>query len=218
MARLREKEKEDWVAEVLLDQGKILKEAGRLDEANRLKSEILRLVAHDLRNPLGGVIGLLEQFHEFGSAEQPDIVAAADREARAALDLLEHLLDFSAVEEGNLRIARETCSFRELLQSVRRGSLARQSEEKGQAVVESECAGDLQMELDPRRCTQILENLFSNAIKYSPPGSTIHYGSRFEGNSLLFWIQDEGPGIPPEFEEVIFKPFHKVPTSVPTGG
>ena len=194
------------------------KQKAYADEANRLKSEILRMAAHDLRNPLGGVIGLLEQYDSFSPEEQPSILESAVGEARHALDLLEHLLDASAIEEGSVRLDLGNHDFIEILDKVLAGSLSRMITDKGQILRGHKHGEPLPVRVDSRRCSQILRNLFSNASKYSPHGGEIRFGTEKEEGCLLFRVEDDGPGIPPEDLESVFKPFHRLPSSIPTGG
>ncbi|MGQ9715767.1 MAG: sensor histidine kinase, partial [Anaerolineae bacterium] len=74
----------------------------------------------------------------------------------------------------------------------------------------------LQAHLDPDRITQVLDNLLGNAIKFSPPGGTITVSATLEGDGdwLHIWVEDEGPGIPPQHLERIFEKFYRVERGV----
>lgn len=197
--------------------GEAESQRSRAEEANRLKSEILHMVAHDLRNPLGGIIGVLDNLNEVPGEEAASMIKMALAEAKSSLDLLNRLLDAAAFEEGRVNLYPEVFPLTHLVSEAVKGTLERDAGNKGQFLSVVEEAAFSQVRADPSLCQQVLSNLFSNAIKYSPFNTTILYGTRQEGDRLVFWIQDPGPGIPQDQLENVFKPFAKLKTSVPTG-
>lgn len=204
------------------DLAKALEEAERqrqlAEEANRLKSEILKMVAHDLRNPIGNVSNLLELgLTEDSEAHAKELFHSARDTARESQQLLERLMDAAAVEEGRITIRPESISLEVFLADFLQSDPQPQAAQKNQQIIRRKGGGGLQLYADPDRCRQIFSNLFSNAIKYSPIGGTIYYQYRLDGDWVVFEIMDEGPGIPPELLERIFLPFNRLASSVPTG-
>jgi signal transduction histidine kinase len=189
------------------------------EEANRLKSEILKMVAHDLRNPIGNILSLLEladlDDDGPGSAE---FIELAREKTRTSLRLLERLLDAAAVEEGTITIQPESIPVKAFLEDLIGSDLQAQSGQKNQQILREESDPGMVIEADPARFRQILINLFSNAIKYSPIGGTIRYGFRRESDTFILEIQDQGPGIPADQLDQIFLPFKRLKTSLPTAG
>lgn len=189
------------------------------DEANRLKTEILKMAAHDLRNPIGGIIGLLDLAALASSeSEKASYIERARLEAASTLSLLERLLDAAALEEGRVTIHKESLDFTATLEKILSDRTLEDARLKEQLVSCDEVAPSPIVQADPVRCRQILGNLLSNAVKYSPLKATIRCGTRLENRFLVFWIKDEGPGIPTNQRERIFKPFARLPSSVPTAG
>ncbi len=189
------------------------------DEANRLKSEILKMAAHDLRNPIGGIIGLLDlAILAQSKSEGTSYVSRARDEAASTLSLLERLLDAAALEEGRVATHPEPLDFIAVLEKILSENILEKARRKGQFISCDEVASSSVIEADPARCRQILDNLLSNAVKYSPTQATIRYGTRLENRFLVLWIRDEGPGIPEDQKDRIFKPFARLPSSVPTAG
>lgn len=205
------------------DLAKALSEAERqrqlAEEANRLKSEILRMVAHDLRNPIGNVLSLLELAITEKNTELADeLFELARDKTQASLQLLERLMDAAAVEEGRVTIQAEPIPFDAFLAELIESDSQPEAAEKKQQIIRRGSDRGRTLYADPARCRQILGNLFSNAIKYSPIGGIILYDYRLEGDCLVFEIMDQGPGIPPDQLERIFLPFNRLASSVPTGG
>jgi len=177
------------------------------------------MAAHDLRNPIGGIIGLLELATLAQSeSESASYLERARIEAASTLSLLERLLDAAALEEGRVTIHPEAIDFSAALEKILADRALEDARHKEQLISCDEVATGSILEADPVRCHQILDNLLSNAIKYSPLKATIRCGTRLEKRFLVFWIIDEGPGIPTNQRDRIFKPFARLPSSVPTAG
>ncbi len=132
------------------------------------------------------------------------------------LGMVNDLLDLSAIESGQVQITREIIDPGPLLAEVfEHHSLLAQ---RKQITLRREIADDLPpLPVDPRRLQQVLDNLLTNAAKFSPPGTAVTLGARADGGHLHLWVADQGAGIPPDELPRLFKEFGK--TSVrPTGG
>ncbi len=189
-----------------------------LDEVqglHRRREQFFAMVNHELRNALAGVYGWAEMLVR---RKDPESVPRAAFEvldsAEQAVALINDLLDLSRLDEDRLKLVIRPVEPRLIVhQAIRRVLPAA---EMRQVRLEEETDPDLPpIETDSHRVEQILTNLFTNAIKHSPPGTRITLTAGREGESTLFAVQDEGPGIPPGEEERIFDIYSTKPG---TGG
>ncbi|MDT8323143.1 MAG: PAS domain-containing sensor histidine kinase [Bacteroidota bacterium] len=191
-----------------------------LEELVALKNRFLGMAAHDLRNPLGVIIS----FSELLLTAEDTPLTDAQRESveimfssgHFMVKLIDDLLDISAVEEGGLSLRREPVHIAPLIRSnlLRNRLLA----DRKKIIVE-ECITDNLpvLHLDRGKFEQILNNLLSNALKFSTSGSTITVTCAMGDGEVLLSVRDEGPGIPADEIDLLFRPFAR--TSVrSTGG
>lgn len=191
------------------------------EAATALKSKLLDLASHDLKAPLVGTIMTAEMLAE----ENEDRPAVAERartlrtESQRMLGLVQDLLDSSAAESGRLELQRETLDLAELADDVA-AVFADRAARKNQRieVVAESGGGDTRIEGDAARLRQVLENLVSNALKFSPPGTTTRLGvRRTTSGTIRLEVRDEGPGLTPEDRAGLFQRFRRL-SAAPTGG
>lgn len=192
----------------------------RLVELNSLKNRFLGIAAHDLRSPLALVVSFLDMLEDPDLANDPAQRTRIFGRMRAAatrmLGMVNDLLDLSAIESGQIQITREVVDLRPLLDEIfEHHSLLAQ---RKQIALRRDFADGLPpLSVDPRRLQQVLDNLLTNAAKFSPAGTTVTLGARTDGGQLHLWVADQGAGIPPDELPRLFKEFGK--TSVrPTDG
>jgi len=174
-------------------------------EVNRMKSDFVSFVTHQLRTPLAGIKWMLELAME--GAEIPDDTASYVRDAREATErlvsLVNDLLDISRLESGRLKLAMRETSLGDLTASVveELGPLARG---KGHRLRIDGAGSRLGVVADPQLLRQAILNLVANAIKYTRPGGDI--AVRIAGaDGMVCWsIQDSGIGIPKEAQRRLF--------------
>ncbi|HSE28199.1 MAG TPA: ATP-binding protein [Gemmatimonadales bacterium] len=178
-----------------------------LDEVqslHRRRERFFAMVNHELRNALAGVYGWAEMLVR---RKEPESVPRAAFEvldsAEQAVALINDLLDLSRLDEDRLNLAIRRVEPRLIVhQAIRRVLPAAEAR---QVRLEEETAADLPpIETDSHRVEQILTNLLTNAIKHSPPDSRITLTASRDGASVVFAVEDEGPGIPAGEEERIF--------------
>jgi signal transduction histidine kinase len=183
----------------------------RLRETMRLQNELTQFIVHDLRSPISSAItGLmtLQQSSEHLDETDKEMVNLALVSNQRALALVNSMLDVSKLETGKMELNLEHVSLDELvdaaIQQVALWALGQ----------EIKIVPDVQSPnavLDPDLTTRVIVNLLSNALKYSPVGGevivSVHSGF---GGGLRFFVQDHGPGIPPEYVQSIFEPFNQV--------
>ncbi len=178
-----------------------------LDEVqslHRRREQFFAMVNHELRNALAGVYGWAEMLvRRKDPAGVPRAAFEVLDSAEQAVALINDLLDLSRLDEDRLKLVVRRVEPRLIVhQAIRRVLPAAEAR---RVRLEEETADDLlPIETDSHRVEQILTNLFTNAIKHSPPGTRIILTATREGDSTLFAVQDEGPGIPAGEEERIF--------------
>ena len=184
------------------------KKTVQLQQAVKLKDQLMGIAAHDLRSPLAGVYSyvelLLDDLH--GSPiSQP--LEEIRREVGYMLSLVSNLLDHSVIEQGQIDLALTPCNVTELIQQVIQ--LYRLLGNKRQItvvlLVQQEPGVTL---LDQNRIRQVLNNLLGNAVKYTPDGGLVQtVCSVTADRQLLVQLLDQGPGVPDNESGKLFSPF-----------
>lgn len=182
-------------------------------EASRFKSRLVANVSHDLRTPLSAILGYNEMLQEglYGELDeqQQRILQRVVSSAKRLLSMINSLLDQAQIEAGSLKLRQEAFAPSSLVASVE--NIMRLVAEAKGLELSAEITPGLPTCLwgDPDRIQQILLNLVENAIKFSPSGQV---SVRLYPAGTDFWgiqVRDTGPGIPPEFQQYIFEPFHR---------
>ncbi len=188
----------------------------RLLHLNNEKNEFLGIAAHDLKNPLTAIMGSAEMLKAtsdpVAAGKCTSIILAASGRMR---DLIANLLDVNAIEEGRFTSNVEPCDLNRLvIQSVENNQLAAVKKAITFRLGTSE---GLWARVDPKATSQVLDNLISNALKFSPPNTTIHVHTLPEKNHALVSIRDEGPGISEEDQKKLFQKYSRL-SARPTAG
>ncbi len=200
---------------VALQTARLLRDAGEaeaLRELAQLKDEFLGQVSHELRTPLTIIHGYAELITQTRRLADLDTVLNAVREihqnSSLMLRVVDDLLDTSRIDSGRFRLREELVDVGQWLAQTT-GCFA-QTISTHRVVLDLE--GSLgRVRADPARLTQVLNNLLTNAARYSPPESTIRVSARADvsGNRVEVRVQDRGAGIPPEEHERIFEKFYR---------
>jgi two-component system NtrC family sensor kinase len=187
----------------------VMHDITHLKELDRIKSEFVTTVSHDLRSPLTAILGYVELIERAGAVndQQREFI----RRVRLSVDqmtrLVSDLLDLGRIEAG-LDEARETTPISVLARYALDG--LRSAAEVKQLKVEPVLPDDLPMVRgDPFRLRQMIGNLLENAIKYTPAGGRIEIQSGAEGDQVILRISDSGPGIPAADQPYIFDKFYR---------
>ena len=193
----------------------------QLIELNITKNKFIGIAAHDLRNPLGAIIGFSDLMREDPVIRaHPELAESVDYISMAgnsALALINDLLDYAAVESGHLTIERSPVELNMfVMEAVTTQRIFSRSKN---ITIGSSIAAELPatVNIDLRRIRQVLDNFLSNAVKYSFPGTHVEVRLTRDGDSLRCEVIDQGQGIP---EGELSKLFHEYSrTSVqPTAG
>lgn len=196
--------------ELLTAQEALRRHNTRYAELIAEKNELLGVAAHDIRSPLSVIetycAYLCDSFGRMGDAERLKLLGIIRRTNRRALDMVDNVLDLSAIESGRLRLDPRPLDLRRLVEENLEAHrvLARSKGTEIDFAVE----GDLPpVPADPLRFEQVLSNLVSNALKYSPPGTRIAVRLFRRNGSVGLAVQDQGGGIPREALGKLFQPF-----------
>jgi signal transduction histidine kinase len=186
-----------------------------LKALNEQKNEFLGMAAHDLRNPIGVIQGFSELLEEQVDDELKEYSSMISKESSKMMQLLNDLLDISKIEAGRLDLKTTKSDYIALAkQNIKINNFIAQKKNI-KIVSDFEITNQI-LEIDEGKIEQVLNNLLSNATKYSYPDSKIIVKIFREGNHVVTQIIDQGQGIPEKEIEEIFNPFKK--TSVhPTG-
>jgi PAS domain S-box-containing protein len=180
------------------------------EEASRAKDALLATVSHELRTPLNSILGWARMLRTgaLGEAAAARAIETIERNAEAQARLIEDLLDVSRIISGNLRLDLRPIDLAPLidaaLDAVRPAAEAKS--------VRLECALDCgtgPVPGDPDRLRQVIVNLVSNAVKFTPEGGRVEVQLTCDGASAEVVVQDTGQGIEAEFLPHIFEPFRQ---------
>jgi signal transduction histidine kinase/response regulator of citrate/malate metabolism len=193
----------------------------RLQRANAFKNEVLGTVAHDLKNPLGVILGRTEMLKELISgamASKEGSVAQVDhiREAtRRLTQMVDHLISDAMADAFDITIRREPVDIAALVMETVETNRPQASNK--QQTISVSAPSDCMTMCDGDRMREAIDNLLSNAIKYSPIGGKIGLAVAYEGGQALIHVTDQGPGLSPEDLGRLFGRFQRL-SAKPTGG
>ncbi|MFN8643819.1 MAG: response regulator [Candidatus Binatia bacterium] len=179
-------------------------------ELSRQRQEFLAMLTHDIKNPLGVVLGFAELLGEVGdlNAEQHDLVARIQANAGTVLTLVANYLNLTQIEGGQLTIHRRAVPLAVLLEAVAQRFREHASREGITLAVE--VADDLGViSADPVALDRVLINLVHNAIKFTPSGGRVAVVGRREGDGVVIQVADTGIGIAPEELESVFQLYRR---------
>jgi signal transduction histidine kinase/DNA-binding NarL/FixJ family response regulator len=179
-------------------------------EANRMKDEFLATLSHELRTPLNAILGwtTLLRMQKLPAEEAAHGLDVIERNVRAQVRLIDDLLDVSRIARGKLRLTFQTLSLSELVRAAI-DCVRKEAREKGLALEFAPAAGSDLITADPDRLQQVLWNILSNALKFTPAGGRIQVAVQQEGGMKEVRISDTGAGIKPEFLPHIFERFRQ---------
>lgn len=201
---------------------------------NEEKNRFVGMAAHDLRNPLGVILGYSDFMLMTQRRGEPssllreggvEIIEMIRSSSKFMLSLINDLLDVSMIELGKLNLDRKSTDLVQLVESNVALNMVLAGQKSMKLVVESDESVP-RVDVDVHKLEQVLNNLISNAIHYAPPGTTIRVrvesatapeGADGGGGEVIVSVRDEGPGIAPEDIGKLFRPFGRART-VSTGG
>lgn len=176
-----------------------------LHELNLLRAKLYSIIAHDLKAPFTGLLGILDELDEnydrYDEKTRHDMIAVLKRSSHNTYNLLVNLLDWTRLQKGQISVNPRKFRMKDLTDEVV-SILSSRAVAKQQELVTD--VNDTEGVSDPEIIKSILLNLTNNAIKFSHAGSTIHLKAETEGDNYYFEVRDSGVGIPAEELRNIF--------------
>lgn len=191
----------------------------RHDLSAKAKSDFLARMSHEIRTPMNGIIGMTEIALKDGQTEERriDCLRKIEHSSEYLLGLINDILDMSKIESGKMRLIEEKCNLMEMIQGLHPLLEAKLNENNIQYIADIQLKNHWFL-ADSLRLNQVLINLLGNALKYSKPDGHVWLTVReTEGekgfSNLYFQIRDDGIGISPENQQLIFRQFEQADNS-----
>ncbi|HMG70870.1 MAG TPA: ATP-binding protein [Gemmatimonadaceae bacterium] len=185
----------------------------KLRELERVRDDLMKMIVHDLKTPLTSVLATLEMLSDgdFGNVSTPQKAAIGDAESKSEdlLALIDDILEVARIEEANINLALAPIAPGALLAELVHEWDHRFQQE--QTTVSVSVADDAPVfSGDKGLIKRVFSNLIQNAVTHSSRAVHLEFHARRAGLGVLFTVSDNGPGIPPEYHEVIFRKFGQV--------
>ncbi len=185
----------------------------KLRELEKVRDDLMKMIVHDLKSPLTSVLATLEMLGDgdFGALGDPQRVAIGDAEGKAEdlLALIEDILEVARIEEAAVSLSYARIAPAAFLAELVHewGHRFQQENTKASLNVDDETPI---FEADKALLKRVFSNLIQNAVTHSSTPIDLTIGARKMPDGILFTVTDNGPGIPPEYHEVIFRKFGQV--------
>jgi two-component system sensor histidine kinase/response regulator len=185
----------------------------RLRELQKVRDDLMKMIVHDLKTPLTSVLATLEMARDgdFGALTAPQARALSDAEGKAEdlLALIEDLLEVARIEEQTIALQPEPIAPAALLAEIVYDWGLRFKQEGATATVD--VADDAPVfRADKALIKRVLSNLVQNALTHTAGPVRLALAARADANGILIQVADDGPGIPSEYQEIIFRKFERV--------
>lgn len=200
------------------------RELGRLNvelrKLNEEKNQFVGMAAHDIRKPLAVISSfsdiLIEDLTATLDPEHVQFLTIIDATARAALDVVNSFLDITKIEAGTFELNPEPCDLMDCIRQAVRFNMP-QAQKKNIALHVHHEQTVIPCTCDSQKIGQVLDNLISNAVKFSPHGATVDIAVASDRGGRTVSVRDHGQGIAPDELDRLFKPFGRA-SSKATGG
>ena len=192
--------------------------AQQVRELDRMRSELVSTVAHDLRSPVGVVQALLhlllEDWADSSDSEKREMVDRMAERTQTLAALVDDVFDLVSIEAGHLEVLAVPIDVGAIVGSV----VADARTERTDAVITTSIEPGVWAVGDERRTWQVVSNLISNAVKFSPSGSPVTVSAGREGDEVAVAVTDQGKGIAADQQDAIFGRFSRLPEAADTPG
>lgn len=183
-----------------------------IKQLETIKDEMISAVSHEMRTPLTAMLGFSEFLldNQVDADKQREIIETIYHETERLNELIGSFLDMQRLKNDSVFLINETLSVKEILtQAAKLYTI-----NKKRCRIDVTCPDDLpKIKGDSAKLHQVLINLLSNACKYSPEGSLVTIGAEYDNGEVIFFVQDEGLGIPAELREKVFERFYRIDNS-----
>jgi signal transduction histidine kinase len=187
--------------------------ARQILELEKLRDDLIHMIVHDLRTPLTSILGGLETVvdTDYDPELTREFVPIAHASAVTLLEMVNTLLDINKMESGQMKLHLEDVDVGQVaataLDQVR--GLAREHRHNLESAIDDACGT---VRADGELLRRVMVNLLGNAIKFTPDGGEIRLEAGCHDGEVRVAVSDNGPGIPPEYQERIFQKFGQVET------
>ena len=185
-------------------------------KVDRLKNDFISTVSHELRTPLTSIHGALSLLEgALGANLEPQarqLVAIACANSKRLISLVNDILDMDKIASGKMRLQVATHNLHGLLTNAIDCNRGYAEKFKVHLKLTS-CADEVKVQVDPDRFGQVMANLISNAVKFSPTGESVEISMQRATSDVVIGVHDRGPGISPEFRQRIFAKFAQADSS-----
>jgi NtrC-family two-component system sensor histidine kinase KinB len=207
--------------EVVLDEERhlngcvlVLVDVTAFRQVDEMKSGLVATVSHELKTPLTGLrmalYLLLDEKTGQLSSKQEELLLAARQDAERLHEILDNLLDMGRLESGQGALSfTNSRSVKLVMDALELERPAYQA--KGVRLESELCEEDPLVMVDPLRLKHVFSNLFGNALKHTPSGGLVKVKTSYEGDWVRFSIEDDGEGIPEQYQSRLFERFFRVP-------
>ncbi|HKT72470.1 MAG TPA: ATP-binding protein [Steroidobacteraceae bacterium] len=202
-------------------QVQVIRDETELEAVRRARDSVLANISHEFRTPLAAQLAsielLLEGLSNLSSDQQRELVMSLERGTLRLTRLIDNLLESVRIESGQLNIRRQSVVVAEVIEDAHAliGSLLAQRRQ----ALDMHLPEDLPLvEGDKPRLTQVFVNLLANANKFAPEDSVVRVGAQSEGDRVIVWVEDEGPGPAAGESDAIFARFQRGAAEEPEPG
>ncbi len=185
----------------------------KLRELEKVRDDLMKMIVHDLKTPLTSIVATLEMVldGDLGGVndQQREALTAAESQSDDLLALIEDLLEVARIEETTLMLEPVPIAPAAFLTELQHEWGVRFQQEGATATIDVTDDAPV-FQADRALLKRVFSNLIQNALTHSAKAITLRLGARADGARVLFTVADDGPGIPPEYHEVIFRKFERV--------
>lgn len=185
----------------------------QLKRVNQLKSEFVATLSHELRTPLNAIVGWIQLLKESSTPEEvAEGIAVIERNVKTQARLIEDLLDMSRIESGKMSLDVQKLDLVDVVEAAIQ-TVKPSAEAKGQRLTSAFSSVDGVVMGDKNRLQQIIWNLLTNAVKFTPKGGRVHVVVERVNSHVEISVTDSGKGIAQEHQDLIFERFRQVDSS-----
>ena len=195
----------------------IIRDVTERMKLDQMKREFVSVVSHELRTPLTSIRGSLSLLNTAAVGELPprarSMISIGLQNSERLLRLINDILDIEKIEFGKMEFTFEPIRVRALIQAAEEEHRAYLDQFKISLQIDENARHNVVVQGDHGRLMQVLANLISNAVKYSPDNGTVTIGTDIRKDTIRIWVKDQGPGIPESFRDRIFQKFSQADSS-----